>query len=45
MSGPRIFFYVQHLLGIGHVRRAALLARGMVERGIDVCVVLGGRGP
>ena len=39
----QVMFYVQHLLGIGHVRRAALLARGMVERGIDVCVVLGGR--
>ena len=25
----RIFFYVQHLLGIGHLRRAALLARAL----------------
>lgn len=39
----QVMFYVQHLLGIGHVRRATLLARGMAARGIDVCVVLGGR--
>ena len=39
----QVMFYVQHLLGIGHVRRAALLARGMAAAGIDVCVVLGGR--
>lgn len=29
----QVMFYVQHLLGIGHVRRAALLARGMAARG------------
>ncbi len=38
----RVMFYVQHLLGVGHVRRASLLAAGMVESGLDVHVVLGG---
>ena len=35
-------FYVQHLLGVGHVRRASLISAGMVRRGIEVHVVLGG---
>lgn len=38
----RVFFYVQHLLGIGHLRRAATLARAMVADGLDVLVVSGG---
>lgn len=41
MTG-RIFFYVQHLLGIGHLRRAAALARAIVAGGFDVLVVSGG---
>ncbi len=41
MSG-RVMFYVQHLLGVGHLKRAALLARAMVANGLDVSVVLGG---
>jgi predicted glycosyltransferase len=39
---PRIFFYVQHLLGIGHLRRAATLARALAEGGFDVLLVSGG---
>ncbi len=42
MSG-RVMFYVQHLLGVGHLKRASLLAAAMVEGGLDVAVVLGGR--
>lgn len=38
----RVMFYVQHLLGIGHLKRASLIARAMVEAGLDVAVVLGG---
>lgn len=38
----RVFFYVQHLLGIGHLRRAATLARGLAARGFDVLLVSGG---
>ena len=35
-------FHVQHLLGIGHARRAALIARAMADRGIAVTVAFGG---
>ena len=38
----RIFFYVQHLLGIGHLRRAATLARTLASEGFDVLLVSGG---
>lgn len=38
----RVFFYVQHLLGIGHLRRAATLARAIAVGGFDVLVVSGG---
>ena len=40
MSG--VFFYVQHLLGIGHLRRAAIIARALRRRGLDVAFVSGG---
>lgn len=38
----RVFFYVQHLLGIGHLRRAATLARALTSGGFDVLLVSGG---
>ena len=38
----KVLFYVQHLLGIGHLRRTATLARNMVRSGMDVTVVSGG---
>jgi len=38
----RVFFYVQHLLGIGHLRRAAALARTLAAGGFDVLLVSGG---
>lgn len=38
----KILFYVQHLLGIGHVRRASLLTGAMVEAGAEVVVLCGG---
>jgi predicted glycosyltransferase len=38
----RVFFYVQHLLGVGHLRRAALLARALSAGGFDVLLVSGG---
>jgi len=41
MSG-RILIYVQHLLGSGHLRRAALLARAYTEAGFTVRLVSGG---
>jgi len=42
MTSPRVFFYVQHLLGIGHLKRAAAIARALVEAGAGVDFVLGG---
>jgi predicted glycosyltransferase len=33
MTAPRVFFYVQHLLGIGHLRRAASIAQALVAAG------------
>jgi predicted glycosyltransferase len=39
---PRVLFYVQHLLGVGHVKRAAALARAMEDHGLNVTVALGG---
>ena len=42
MSKPKVLFYVQHLLGIGHVKRAATLARAMTAKGLEVTVVSGG---
>lgn len=42
MRGPRVFFYVQHLLGIGHIARASRIANALVDDGFDVTVVTGG---
>ncbi len=42
MTAPRIFFYVQHLLGIGHIARASRIANALVSDGFDVTVVTGG---
>ena len=39
---PRVLFYVQHLLGVGHVKRAAALARALAAKGAEVTVALGG---
>lgn len=38
----RVLFHVQHLLGIGHAKRAAALARAMTARGLGVTVLAGG---
>ncbi len=42
MGAPRLLIYVQHLLGIGHLRRAATLARGFAASGFEVTMVSGG---
>lgn len=43
MNSPaKILFYVQYLLGIGHVRRAALNVQAMTKAGLEVHVVFGG---
>jgi predicted glycosyltransferase len=38
----RVLFYVQHLLGIGHLARASRIGRAMAESGLDVTMVTGG---
>jgi predicted glycosyltransferase len=37
-----ILFYVQHLLGVGHLRRAALIAKALDRAGLSVTFVSGG---
>ena len=39
---PRVLLYAQHILGIGHLVRAARVGRAMQSAGMDVVVVLGG---
>lgn len=39
---PKIMFYVQHLLGVGHVFRATRIARGLARSGCETHVVWGG---
>jgi predicted glycosyltransferase len=38
----KVFFYVQHLLGIGHLKRADTLARALRRAGFEVALVSGG---
>ncbi|MEP7083206.1 MAG: glycosyltransferase [Betaproteobacteria bacterium] len=44
VSGGRVMLYVQHLLGIGHLKRAMTLARAQAAAGMAVTVVSGGPG-
>lgn len=37
-----VFFYVQHLLGIGHLRRASAIATALREAGLQVTLASGG---
>lgn len=38
----RVLFYVQHLLGIGHLSRASQICAAMVDEGLEVKMVMGG---
>ena len=42
MATQNIFLYVQNLLGIGHLRRAAAIARALINIGFEVNFVSGG---
>lgn len=42
MNHQRVFLYVQHLLGIGHLTRTASLARALAAKGHDVTLASGG---
>ena len=43
-DAPRadVLFYVQHLLGVGHLRRAAVIAEALERAGLAVVFVTGG---
>jgi predicted glycosyltransferase len=41
-ASARLLFHVQHLLGIGHLRRAALVATALADAGFAVTVAQGG---
>jgi len=38
----RILFYVQHLLGIGHLVRSVRICQALAKAGCDVTIVTGG---
>lgn len=42
MTARRVFVYVQHLLGIGHLRRAATIANALAAQGAEVTLASGG---
>ena len=42
MNPPRVLLYVQHLLGIGHLMRAATISRALAEGGCKTVLVSGG---
>ena len=42
MKAKRVFVYVQHLLGIGHLKRAAAIAHAMAADGLEVTLASGG---
>lgn len=42
VRGGRILFHVQHLLGTGHLRRAAAVARALADAGLEVTLASGG---
>ncbi len=42
MTARRVLLYVQHLLGIGHLKRSATLADAMTRAGLEVTFVSGG---
>ena len=42
MTERRVLFYVQHLLGIGHLKRAATIARALAAQDLGVTIVSGG---
>lgn len=41
-SSKRVFFYVQHLLGIGHLVRASRVAEALRDAGLEVTMLTGG---
>jgi len=44
VAGKSVFLHVQHLLGIGHLKRAATLCRALAAAGFEVTLASGGAG-
>lgn len=42
LAKPKVYFYVQNLLGIGHVVRSVRIAEQLVRDGYDVLLITGG---
>ncbi|MFN3400377.1 MAG: hypothetical protein ACK4Z4_08570, partial [Ferrovibrio sp.] len=42
MAGPRVLIWVQHLLGVGHLHRAASICRALLRQGATPLLVSGG---
>lgn len=42
MTSGRVIFYVQHLLGVGHLRRASAIAHALDRAGFEADLVSGG---
>ncbi len=40
--GGTVLFWVQHLLGSGHLKRTALIASALAERGVETVIASGG---
>ena len=38
----KVFFYVQHLLGIGHLKRASILSNELQRNNFEVYLISGG---
>jgi predicted glycosyltransferase len=43
VTAVRVLFWVQHLVGVGHQRRSAAIARALAAAGATVCYISGGR--
>ena len=45
MNKSKLLIYVQHLVGIGHFKRASVIGRSAAAKGLDVTLMTGGRAP
>ncbi|CAN5241802.1 glycosyltransferase [soil metagenome] len=41
-TAPKVLFYVQHLLGVGHLARASRIAAALMDDGFAPTIVMGG---
>ena len=45
MNRPSLLIYVQHLIGIGHFKRASVIGQAAAAMGLDVTLMTGGQAP